>query len=549
VHRTVLVSALTLLSRVLGYARESIMAALFGDHSTITDAFTTAWRIPNLFRRLLGEGAISTSLQTSLTEVDHDRGLAAGRALFQRTVHITSWILLGVCVALMAGAALMPDAAPLLGWRWLGSDPEPVRELTIRLLPYVIFVCLSALASGALQVRGEFKVSSLAPAVLNIVWIAVLGVLIRQHGWPSAVDPLTEKHEQLEMARVLCWGVIFAGAVQLLVQVPALRAHGFLGRVRSSAGGAQTADSPVPFDASAQAWTVLKTSAPLALGAAVYQVNVMIDGLMAYSMLKTGGATAYHFATRVQQFPVALIATAATAAVFPSLKAFGHLGRKQELRGLHDRTQLAVCFLSLPACVGLIALSHPICGLLFQHGQYGATGVARTSWALSMLALAILPAGAVTLVSRAYYALGDFKTPVRISIAMIACNVALNVLFVRFLAMDAGGFALATSLTSWFNLLLLWPGLERKLDLPAPASGFFGRIARMLFAALLSGAGALLAQRAIAGAGAPGGLRAGIAVGVGMAVAVALYGALSALLGVEEWRAFLARLRRPRSGG
>ena len=151
VQRTVLVSALTLVSRVMGYARESVMAALFGDKSVVSDAFITAWRVPNLFRRLLGEGALSTSLQTKLTEVDHDHGEAAGRALFQRTAHITTWILLATCVLMMALVSLAPDSMPVLGLPWLGKNPEPVRELTVRLMPYVVFVCLSAIFSGALD--------------------------------------------------------------------------------------------------------------------------------------------------------------------------------------------------------------------------------------------------------------------------------------------------------------------------------------------------------------------------------------------------------------
>jgi putative peptidoglycan lipid II flippase len=221
VQRTILVSALTLFSRVMGYARESVMAALFGDQSVVNDAFITAWRVPNLFRRLLGEGALSTSLQTKLTEIDHDHGEAAGRALFLRTAHITSWILLAVCVTMMAAAALFPETMPVFGWRLLGDDPEPVRELTLRLMPYVVFVCLSAIFSGALQVRGEFRVSSLAPAMLNIVWIAALVFLLWSHGlpWSQGAQPLG-RAEQLDMARVLCWAVLLSGVLQLAIQVP-----------------------------------------------------------------------------------------------------------------------------------------------------------------------------------------------------------------------------------------------------------------------------------------------------------------------------------------
>jgi putative peptidoglycan lipid II flippase len=544
VHRTVLVSALTLVSRVLGYARESAMAAIFGDASTINDALVTAWRVPNLFRRLLGEGALSTSLQTSLTEVDHDRGEDAGRALFLRTMRITTWILLAVALGLMALALVAPDRDPLFGTHWLGEDPAPVRDLTVRLMPYVLFVCLSALASGALQVRGEFKVSSLAPAMLNVVWIAALLALAFAHGWPSAglATLAPTRAEELEVARILCWAVLIAGALQLAIQVPALRRHGLLG------------STPSDFDPRPLARSVLATSAPLALGAAVYQVNVMIDGFMAKSMLPIGGATAYHYASRVQQFPVALIATAATAAIFPSLKALGHTGRKAELRALHDRAQLGVAFLALPACLGLIALSHPICTVLFQHGRYGPEGVARTARALAMLSLSILPTGAIALTSRAYYALGDFKTPVRVALGMLACNTVLNVVFVRYLAFDADGFALATSITGWLNLILLWPGLVRRLGLPPSDGGLTRRVIRIVIATAASASAAYVAQRwaqASVDPGSPTSLRAALALATGLASGVAVFAAASHLLGLEEWRELCARVRArgPFGGG
>jgi putative peptidoglycan lipid II flippase len=537
VGRTLIVSALTLVSRVMGYARESVMAAIFGDKSIVNDAFIAAWRVPNLFRRLLGEGALSTSLQTKLTEVDHDHGEAAGRALFQRTAHVTTWILMALCLLSMAVVLLAPDTVPYFGWRWLGQHPEPFRDLTLRLLPYVVLVCLSAIFSGALQVRGEFRVSSLAPAMLNVVWIATLAWLIWSHGlgWGRNPEP-TPQATQLSMARTLCWAVLGSGLVQLAIQFPAMRRHGLLG------GGPAGGFNPVP-----AAWEVLRTSAPLAIGAAVYQINVMIDGLMAYGMLSQGGVSAFHYATRIQQFPVALIATAATAAVFPSLKALGHTGRREELRELHDRTQLAVCYLALPASVGLVVLAGPICTVLFQHGNYTADGVGRAAGALAMLSLSILPTGAVALTSRAYYALGDFKTPVRIAVAMLAVNTCLNALLVAGLGLDADGFGLSTSITGWLNLLWLWPGLRSRLGLPGTRQGFFRRLGRMLVATLFCAAAAWGVRTLVLGSAPAGGLRAAAALGGGIAAAVLSYGAASHWLGLEEWRDVLERIRSRRS--
>ena len=131
--RTALVSGLTLVSRVLGYVREMISAALFGDRSAVYDAFITAWRVPNLFRRFLGEGALGTSFQTALTEVDGNHGEETGRRLFLDTLRLATLILVGLCLVVMGLARLVPDEMPFTGWRWLGADPEPVRDLVGRL--------------------------------------------------------------------------------------------------------------------------------------------------------------------------------------------------------------------------------------------------------------------------------------------------------------------------------------------------------------------------------------------------------------------------------
>src|SRR5688572_146501 len=183
VARTVLVSGLTLLSRLLGFAREALMAAVFGDRSVISDAFVTAWRVPNLFRRLLGEGALSVSLQTAMTKADLERGDAAGRALFRATLRTMTGILLAVTVLAMAIVYVLPDAMPFTGWRWLGPVPEAVRDLTVRVLPYVVLVCAAAICGGALAVRGHFALPSLAPTAMNLVWIGTLVWIGIAAGW------------------------------------------------------------------------------------------------------------------------------------------------------------------------------------------------------------------------------------------------------------------------------------------------------------------------------------------------------------------------------
>ncbi len=518
--RTLLISSLTLLSRLFGFAREILSAALFGDKSGVFDAFITAWRVPNLFRRFLGEGALSTSLQTAMTEVDGDEGEAAGRALFLSTLKLLFLILVATCAVVMGIVWLMPDVMPFTDFRWLGADGAEVRELTIRVMPFVVLICLSAAVGGALQVRGHFAAPAWAPIAFNVVWIATLIVVGASFGWDAAGE------DHLAMTRFLAVGVLIAGVVQLAVQVPALFRTRLLvrGRLENRRPG------------SSGALAVLKRSAPLALGAAVYQVNVMIDGLMAESLLDDGGPTLHYYANRLQQFPMALIAVAATSAVFPALKAMGHRGQRTELRGLHDRTQLAISFVAIPASLALFVLATPIVAISFERGAFTPVGVERTAAALRGLSLAILPAGAVGLVARTYYALGDFSTPVRVSMIALAANVVLNLFFIRGCDMDVSGLAWATTVTSWGNLALLLPGLRKRGLLPASEQRWFARIARQTVAA---SACALAAFGVHAGVFGSATSLLGLALSV--AVGLATFVAFAQALGLPEWRATKAR--------
>ncbi|MGD2016520.1 MAG: murein biosynthesis integral membrane protein MurJ [Planctomycetota bacterium] len=530
--RTALVSSLTLVSRVLGYAREMLAAALFGDTSGVFDAFLTAFRVPNLFRRFLGEGALATSFQTALTEVDETHGEAAGGHLFRRTLGLMFVVSFVLSLLVMAAVAAAPDTVPGTGWAWLGADPEAVRDLTVRVMPFLVLVCLSSLVTGALQVRGRFGAPAFAPAAMNLAWIGTLLVIAWHFGWSEgpaeAAGDLSERH--VAMARWLAWGLLVAGLVQLAVQWPALRATGLWGRLGPGQG--LPAGAPGPGE-------VLRRAAPLALGAAVYQINVMVDGLMAESLLPDGGPTAHYYANRVQQFPLALIAVAATSAVFPALKQLGHRGELGALRRLHDRTHLAVAAVALPAAVGLYVLARPVVEVSFERGAFGEEGVRRTTLALKALCFAIVPAGATGLVARTYYSVGDFSTPVKVSAAMLVLNGLLNVLFLVVLGMDVEGLAAATAITSALNVALLLPGLTGRLGLPASDAPFASTLPRVAAATALSGLAAGWVQGAVVPwAGPASALFAAIAAGGAVYLAAAL------ALGVEDVRDISRKILR-----
>ncbi|MCC7011695.1 MAG: murein biosynthesis integral membrane protein MurJ [Planctomycetes bacterium] len=532
VARTALIAGFTALSRVLGFGREALTAALFGDKSAIYDAFVTAWRIPNLFRRLLGEGAVSTSLQSALTEADSDRGEDDGRALLWETLRLATWILLGLTAVLMGGVALMGDAMPLTGWRWLGEDAHAMRELTLQSSPYVIAICLAGLISGALAVRGKFAATSAGPGVMNVVAIVTLVAIGLRFGWQGLApeDGEAGRVRHLEMARWFSWGLLASGFVQLAMLVPEMRATGLLGRTGRLAEHRR------------RAWGVLRTAVPLALGAAVYQINVLVDSFMANNLLPTGGASTYYYANRIQQLPLALVATAAASAVFPAMKALAHKREFGELRKLHEQTHLAVMFVALPASVGLLVMATPVTAVLLQRGEFGEQGVVRTADAIRMLCIALVPGGAVGLLSRAYYALGDFKTPVRMSLISLVLNVALNWLFVVRFELDTGGLALATAIVSWVSVALLVGGLARKIranagnDVPG-LPGFASRMAKMFGASLACGAAAWGAHLALGGE-----TRSWLALALAIVCGIVTYIVAVQLLGLPEWSAVRRKL-------
>jgi putative peptidoglycan lipid II flippase len=531
VARTVLVSLLTLLSRLLGFAREALMAAVFGDRSVISDAFITAWRFPNLFRRLLGEGALSVSLQAAMTKADLERGDAAGRALFLATLRTMTWILLGVMALGMLVTVLLPDAMPFTGWAWLGPAPGAVRDLTVRVLPYVVLVCAAAICGGALAVRGHFALPNLAPTAMNLVWIGTLVAIGVASGWGRELGASAGEvvARQWELARWLAWGLLFGGGVQLLLHLPPLGRFGL-------AGGAP--------GERADPWPVLRSTLPLVIGAAIYQINVMVDGLMATSLLRPGGASVIYYANRFQQFPLALVSTAAVNAVFPLLNAHGHLGERARVRALHDRTQLGILFLALPAAAGMFALALPIASVCYEHGNFGLDGARRVAEALRCLAFALVPAGALGLTSRVYVAMGDLTTPVRIAVWMVLLNVALNTLCVVGFGLDAAGLTISTAITAWINLLLLARGMRTRLGLAGSEPGLGARVVRIAVASLACAVAAWVAHGGTAAAlGVPEARRSLASLLAGLLAGGAAFAAAARWLAIPEWEEIVRRVQ------
>jgi len=464
------------------------------------------------------------ALQEGITKADAKEGLTEGAALFQATVRVVFSILLVICGAGMVAAWCLPDTMPITGAAWLGEDPGAIRELVVRMMPYVVLVCLTALAAGALNVRGHYTSTNWGPIVFNVGWVSALVAVGVTWGWGS--EDGRPPGEVMEMVRALAWGVLAAGTLQLAVQLPALKKMGLFQR---------SAPDPARQAKSRQ---VLRDAFPLVVGAAVYQLNVLIDGWMAEGMLPDGGPTLYYYANRLQQLPMALISISASTAIFPALLAMGQRRELAELRGLHDRTQLGSVFLLLPASVGLFVLAGPEISVLLEHGEFGPEGVTRTTPALQYLTLALLPGGAAMLATRVYISMGDKRTPVMFSVLTMVLNTGLNVLFIEGYGMDIEGLALGTAISSWLHLLLLLWG-HRRLGLPGPLPGAGALISKMLGAALLMGWAAWATEAALHEVwGRTAALLSAIAVGA------LLYFLLAAALRIPVQKELLAKLAK-----
>jgi putative peptidoglycan lipid II flippase len=297
---------------------------------------------------------------------------------------------------------------------------------------------------------------------------------------------------------------------------------------------------------------VLRSTGPLVLGAAIYQINVMIDGLMANSLLRPGGSSVIYYANRFQQFPMALIATAAANAVFPLLNAHGHLGERVKVRALHDRTQLAMLFLALPAAAGMFALALPIASVCYEHGNFGLEGTLRTAEGLRCLAFALVPAGAAALASRVFVAMGDLATPVRLALWTLVLNVGLNTLLVVGFGLDVAGLTLATALASSINLWWLLVRMRSRLGLPSADPELRSRVVRITVAALASALAAWAGHRGGAALlGVEESRRSVAALLAGIGAALFVYALAARALAIPEWNELVRGLgsKLARAGG
>lgn len=446
-----LVSLLTLASRITGLVRELLMAATFGA-SALTDAFNVAFRIPNLLRRLFAEGAFSQAFVPVLAGVREKEGDDATRAMVNQIATVLAWALTFTCVLGVLGA-------PVLVWAMAsGLSDEGFNAavfMTRWMFPYIAFMSFVALSAGILNTWRRFAVPAATPVLLNVAmiaaaywgapWFATLGI-----------EPIF----------AMAGGVLLGGALQLGVQLPALRKLGMLPRVSLRWSGVKAA------------WAhpgtrrVTTLMLPALLGVSVAQVSLLINTQIA-SHLATGSVSWLTYADRLMEFPTAMLGVALGVVLLPQLAAAKAADDAVRYSGLLDWGLRLVVLLAVPCAVALLTFAQPLVAVLYHYGAFTAADVQRTASALMGYGAGLIGLIAIKVLAPGFYARQDIRTPVKIAIVVLILTQVLNYLLVPHLA--HAGLALAIGIGAMVNALFLLIGLMRRgAYKPSPGWARFG---------------------------------------------------------------------------
>ncbi len=432
-----IVSAMTLTSRVLGLVRDIVIAKTFGA-SPLADAFFFANRIPNFFRRLFAEGAFAQAFVPVLSEYqtkDQQQGTNETRQLIAQVSGT-----LGVIVTLVTLVGMI--ASPLFvmlfgfGWfvDWLNDGPKASQfDLASSLLkitfPYLWFISFTALSGAILNTLGKFAVSSFSPVLLNVSIIACAIYL----------SPLLDNP-----AYGLAWGVFLGGLSQFLLQIPFLYAAGALVKPKWAwqAEGVRK---------------IRKLIIPALFGVSVTQINLLLDSVIA-TLLVSGAISWLYFADRLLEFPLGLFGIGIATVILPSLSALHAQQDKQQFSETIAWGLKIVCLFGLPAMLGLMVLAQPIIMILFMGGEFTQDTVLKVSYALFAYMSGLISFMFIKILAPAYYARQDTKTPVKIGIKSMLANMIFNICLAPFFGYV--GLAMATALSATMNAFLLYRGLK-----------------------------------------------------------------------------------------
>jgi len=434
------VSSMTLLSRILGFVRDALIARIFGA-GAMTDAFFVAFKIPNLLRRMFAEGAFSQAFVPILAEYKNRRGEDAARLL-------VSQVGSALTLALIVVAALGIIAAPWIAYvsaPGFAADAAKF-DLTVDLLritfPYIIFVSLVALAAGILNTWSRFSVPAFAPVLLNVSMIAAALWLA-----PYFDPPIL----------ALAWGVAIGGVLQLLWMLPHLM------RIRMLPRPTRRFDEP-------GVGRILRLMAPATLGVSVAQISLLINTIFA-SFLVTGSVSWLYYADRLMEFPTGLLGVALGTILLPSLAKHYADDSPAEYSRLLDWGLRLTLMLALPAAAALAVLAVPLIATLFHYGAFSAHDVMMTRQALVAYSVGLVGLILVKVLAPGFYARQNIRTPVKVAIFTLFATQLMNLAFI--VPLGHAGLALAIGLGACLNAALLL-FLLRKHAIYRPQPGWLG---------------------------------------------------------------------------
>ncbi len=444
----------TLLSRILGFVRDLVVARVFGADAG-TDAFFVAFKIPNFMRRLFAEGAFSMAFVPVLAEYREKRTQVELKRFVDDVAGTLGAVLLGVTALGVLGAPLV---VMLFAPGFIGeSEQLALAADMLRLtFPYLMLISLTAFAGGILNTYHRFGIPAFTPVLLNI---SLIGCAL----WLS---PLFERP-----IVALAWGVLLAGVLQLLFQLPFLGQLGMLPRPRLA-----------PKDPGVR--RIVKLMVPALFGVSVTQLNLLLDTLIA-SFLAAGSISWLYYSDRLVEFPLGILGVALGTVILPNLSKKHAAQNSEAFSATLDWALRWVLLFGLPSAVGFLVLAGPMIATLFHSETFDAQDVTMATRSLWAYSLGLLGFMAIKVLAPGYYARQDMRTPVRIAVVAMVCNMVLNIAFM--FPLGHAGLALATTLSASLNALLLLRGLRRE-GVYRPADGWPSLLLRGVLASALMGA-------------------------------------------------------------
>ncbi len=445
-----LFGVLTMISRILGFVRDRLFAGLFGT-SVYADAFIIAFTIPNMFRMLLGEGALSGAFIPVFTKKLHDDGEDSAWLFANRMLTILSvvLILLILLVCLILGGFLFFD---------ISLRMREIVILSIILLPYMFFICNVGLLMGVLNTFYHFFLPAFAPAILNAIIIVTLLVL----------QFANHLHEHTQVV-IVSFSVLFGGFVQFMLHILAANKKGM--KYRFSLKISQGVK---------QVWFLML---PAILGLSITQINLVVDRLLAL-MIGTGVTSCLYYSNRFIQLPIGVFGVAIATASFPMLAKYASANKIADFKYVLSQSLKMTFMIALPATAGLMAMSYPVVRMLFEHKQFDSQASQATAFVLFFYCIGLVGYCSNKVIIRGFYSLHDTVTPMRIGLLGLAMNIVLNLLLM--IPLKGGGLALSTSVTAVVTLFLLGYALHKKIG-TFLSEDFYRAVAGSLVCSIIMG--------------------------------------------------------------